>query len=169
MQDKIWHKVISKHIEKDEEYFGQAFLDLKKIQEEDLAMGRIAKGILFEAACNGICLSKDWVYKYIIEMKIHGCTMLACIGEALFDIHDLEDILHDIPLWVEYFIMRKMDYKFPCGSSINGVYSSMYWMGRYITDMETKGCVSLAHNGKSSLCICRIFIDAYDIIILCEQ
>ena len=64
-------------IENNEEDFGQAFVDLKKSHEEDLAMGKIVEEILFEAACNGICLSKDWVYKYIIEMKIHGFSMLS--------------------------------------------------------------------------------------------
>ena len=46
-------------IEKDEEYFGQAFVDLKKSHEEDLVMGKIVEEILFEVACNGICLSMD--------------------------------------------------------------------------------------------------------------
>ena len=77
-------------IEKDEEYFGQAFVDLKKSHEEDLAMGKITEEILFKEAWNGIYLSKDWVDKYITEMKIHGCSMLSCIGEALFEIQVLE-------------------------------------------------------------------------------
>ena len=37
-------------IEKDEEHFGQAFVDLKKSHEEELAMGKIDDEILFEEA-----------------------------------------------------------------------------------------------------------------------
>ena len=71
-------------------------------------MREIDEDTLFETTCSGICLSKDWVYKYITKIKIHGCTMLACMGEALFDIQVLEEIFHDLPLWVKYFIMRKV-------------------------------------------------------------
>ena len=68
---------------------------------EDLAMGEIVEDIPFESACIDIFLSKNWLDKYITKMKIHGCTMLVCMGEALFDIDALEEILHDLPLWVE--------------------------------------------------------------------
>ena len=69
-----------------EENFGQVFVYLKKSHEKDLSMGKITEEILFEAACSGICLSKGWVGKYITKMNIYGCTMLACMDEALFDI-----------------------------------------------------------------------------------
>ena len=45
----------------------------------------------------------------------------------------------------------------------------MDWMGRYITKMETKGCASLAHIGKSLLCICSKLIDAHGIVLSCEK
>ena len=48
-----------------EEKFGQAFVHLKKSHADYLTMGKITYEILFEAACSGICLSKDWVDKYI--------------------------------------------------------------------------------------------------------
>ena len=35
--------------------------------------------------------------------------------------------------------------------------------------METKGCASLAHIGKSFLCICSRFIDAYGIVLSGEK
>ena len=37
---------------KDEEYFGQAFVDLKKSHEDDLRMGKIDEEIIFEEPCN---------------------------------------------------------------------------------------------------------------------
>ena len=52
-------------------------------------MGEIVEDIPLEDSCSGICLSKDWVDYSVTEMNIHGCTMLAYIGEALFDIHAL--------------------------------------------------------------------------------
>ena len=102
-------------------------------------------------------------------MNIHGCSIIASVGEALFYIQVLEEILHDIPLSMEDFIMRNMDDHILYGSERKGLYSSMDWMGRYITEMETKGCASLAHIGKSFLCICSKFIDAYDIALSCEK
>ena len=44
---------------------------------------------------------------------------------------------------------------------IDSIYPHMHWIGKYITQMETKGCASLAHIGKSFLCVCSKFIDAY--------
>ena len=70
-----WHL-----LRKTQEDFGQAFVDLKKSHEEDLSMGKITKEIIFEVAFSGIFLSKDWVDKYITEMKTHGCSMLSCMG-----------------------------------------------------------------------------------------
>ena len=35
--------------------------------------------------------------------------------------------------------------------------------------METKGYASLDHIGKSFLCICSRFIDAYGIVLSCEK
>ena len=57
----------------------------------------------------------------------------------------------------------------PYGSARKFVYPSMNWMGRDITEMETKGCARLAHIGKGFLYICRRLIDAYKTIILCEK
>ena len=48
-------------IKKYEEDFGLSFVDLKKSHEEDLAMRKLVEEILFEAACNGIFLSMDWI------------------------------------------------------------------------------------------------------------
>ena len=49
------------------------------------------------------------------------------------------------------------------------IHSHMDWIGRYITEMETKGFASLAHIGKSFLCICSMLIDAYGIVLSCEK
>ena len=35
--------------------------------------------------------------------------------------------------------------------------------------METKGCARLTHIGKSFLCICSRFIDAYVIVLSCKK
>ena len=80
-----------------------------------------------------VFLSKDWVDKYIHEMNIHGCTMFAWMAEAWFDIEVLEEGLHDIPLWVEEFVMRKMADHIIYGSTRKVLYSSMDWIGIYIT------------------------------------
>ena len=45
----------------------------------------------------------------------------------------------------------------------------MYWVGRYITVMDTEGCGKLSHIGKSYFCIRDGSIDAFDIVMLCEQ
>ena len=131
-------------------------------------MGKTVEDIPFESACIDICLSKNWLDKYITKMKIHGCTMLVCMGEALFDIDALEEILHDLPLWVEELIMMKMDAHILYGSPRKGLCSSIYWMVRYITYMITKGCEILAHIDWSFLCICSRFLDAYNIVIVDE-
>ena len=65
--------------------------------------------------------------------------MLSCMGEALFGIQVLDERIHELPIWVEEFIMGKMDDHIIYESSLKGFYSSMDWMGRYITKMETKG------------------------------
>ena len=41
-------------IQKDEEDFGQAFVDLKQCHEEELTMGKIDEEIIFEETCNAI-------------------------------------------------------------------------------------------------------------------
>ena len=107
---------------------------------------------------------QELIEKY--EMKFHGCPLLSCMGEAWFDIQVLEERLHEPPLWVKEFIVGNMDDHILYGSAIKCFYSFMDWMRGYITKMETKGCASLAHNGKSFLCICSRFKYAYDIFIL---
>ena len=42
-------------------------------------------------------------------MKIHWCTILSCMGEALFGIQVLDEILHELPIWVEELIKGNMD------------------------------------------------------------
>ena len=59
----------------DIENFGQALFF--KDEEENLAMGEIAKDIPFKSARKCIHLSMDWVYENITEMEVQGCTRLS--------------------------------------------------------------------------------------------
>ena len=75
-------------------------------------------------------------------MNIHGCTMLACMGEELFEIQVLEGRLHDLPLWVEECIIMNMDYHILYQSDRKNFYLFMDWMGRYINIWILKGVQS---------------------------
>ena len=57
----------------------------------------------------------------------------------------------------------------PLGPVIQESYSSMHYVGRYITDMETHRCARLADIGKSYFFICDEYIATFDIVMLSEK
>ena len=122
---------------------GDSIEDL--VQKFDLLQQYSQEDIPFIYASKGTYLCRYRINKYITEMEVQGCTSFSCIYRDLFDMHELDDRPHEIPIWREYLALKRAADYIPHKSARQIFYSSMNWVYEYIAKMEI-------HQGKQSFC-----------------